>query len=430
MLDFDFKVLARKIVALLLSILFNSLKYMFYLSHPTDSHAISVACAGLHSTLFIWLNIWYISHLVKRPYISGRKSQTLGDPLNDADMLTSRIYIWSSMLLALSSVMEGTMAEGTSKGVIMNFLCGVILVTLIWPQRLLFLGLKDTLYELFGRNGGTDVEIFGASGVTAADNSAVLQRSTNLRKVSVIGEEATKIVEKMTKVRDVHVLFALQRELLARGDLSVAERKRWTAATQDESYTSYTKLISFFYACRCKPPGLEHIGGSRLERLASRLVLLLLGVGGVALTIYSAHSIVSSVVSKIVVVDYDDDIVGPGVDDTPPPMVLLEDRGPKLEYVCVGTAVLSAVLSEVARVRWTRALDDTARETSTSSSSSSSRNDAAPVGVGGNGSTETKQHHGAIELGTLPPPSPVTTSSGDNIGGYVANPMKNGTPKL
>ena len=312
MSDFDLKVLARKIVAFLLSILFGSLKYYFTLLSPPQAHAVTVACAGLQSTLFIWLNVWYISHLVKRPYISGRKSQTLGDPLNDADMLTTRVFIWSSTMLALSSVFRGQQEGGSEKvnAAIMNVLCGVILVALIWPQRLLFLGLRQSINELWTREERSDED------------------------------EETKLVLQMMKAKGALELFALQRELLKRNDLSAIERARWTSkaaagasgSSQEESGTRSDNCSR----CNKWSACLESLNEHRAGRVALRILRLLVGGAAVASTVWAAIAVLKF-----------------GVVGSP---------DARSQYVWVSTAVLSAVLSEVLRMRWKKSWNKTALE--------------------------------------------------------------------
>ena len=268
-----------------------------------QAHDVTVACAGLQSTLFIWLNVWYISHLVKRPYISGRNSQTFGDPLNDADMLTTRVFVWSSTLLALSSAF-GVQQDGGSekaKAAIMNVLCGVILIALIWPQRLLFLGLRQSVQELWSR-----------------------ERS--------VEEEATKLVVQMMKAKSALEVFTLQRELLKRNDLSAIERARWTskvASSLEESGTQSNYCCRFNMWSACS----EKLGNNRAGRIALRILRLLVGGAVVAATVGTAYAALQC-----------------GVLSYP-------DAGS--QYVWVSTAVLSAVLSEVLRVRWNKAHEKT-----------------------------------------------------------------------
>ena len=318
MSDFDLTVLARKVVAFLLSILFGSLKYYFTLLRPQKNCAVTVACAGMQSSLFVWLNVWYIRRLVKRPYISGRRSHTIGDPLNDTDMLTTRVYIWSSAMLALSSVLNGQ-EEGNlsrSRATITNVLCGIIVIALVWPQRLLFLGLRQSLRELWARE-----RIDGQTAAAAAK-----------------GEVSSVLVEKMTKAMDASALFSLQKELLQRGDLSAVERSRWTAKMtthEEESDASASGFLrcGVWTTCRVQSRKLKK---HRAGRVFLRVFQLLVGAVVILATVGVAYAILQYGVVKR---------VNAGV-----------------EYACVCAATLSAVASEVLRVRWTRAYVKTALE--------------------------------------------------------------------
>ena len=322
MSDFDLTALARKIAAFLLSVIFGSLKYYFIIQSPAHTHAIIVACAGLQSTLFIWLNVWYISHLVKMPYISGRKCETIGDPLNDADMLTTRVYIWSSALLALSSVLEGQLSGGSEfKATIMNVLCGVILVALIWPQRLLFLGMRHSLNELWARERNDD-----AAGVatTKADGTGAEQSAKR--------DAASKLVEKMMRARNCYELFALERDMLKRNDLSAIERARWTSKAVSNQAESDATLRDFC-GCLRRPACLRKLKTHRAGRIALRIMRLLVGSTLLLLIVGSAYEALQ---------------------------IVVKSPGARSESVWVSVAVLSAVLSEALRVRWTRSYVKTA----------------------------------------------------------------------
>ena len=306
MSNFEFKVLARKVASVYISIFYKSLRYYFCsLITPSYCPSVTVACAGLQSTTFAWLNIWYMRHLVQRPYISGRKNKDLGDPLNDADMLTTRVYIWSSVLLAVSPVAGGN-GHFTHQALLMNVLCGAIVVALVWPQRLLFTGLKHSLRELASRKNGVDDGSTGSGERVAED-------------------EATMLVEKMMRVEDAPTLFALQQEMLKRSDLAEIERARWTPRGSDvggssvESARCFSTLLLYL---SMRITGLKtHLAGRIVLRLSRLLV-------GSAVT-YG----VGWVVFK---------------------MSFVAVRYPETAFVWVCVAVLSAVVSEMLRVRWIR----------------------------------------------------------------------------
>ncbi|GMH54270.1 hypothetical protein TrLO_g6406 [Triparma laevis f. longispina] len=57
-------------------------------------------------------NLWYMQYLLRRPYASHRPSSKLGDPMNDAEMLTTRTVSLAAAIFSL----RDTLATNTASG--------------------------------------------------------------------------------------------------------------------------------------------------------------------------------------------------------------------------------------------------------------------------------------------------------------------------
>ena len=314
-------------------------------------------------------------------------------------MLTTRVYIWSSALLALTSVLDAREMSEIAKDAIKNTLCVVIVLGLVWPQRLLFVGLRRAIVELWSQR-----TISETGSATGSDKTFVRgdSRSTNsLPAVPTPGDDETTLIEKMIKSKDTRELFALQREMLLRDDLPAIERARWTskAASPPIASKSNLRVIRRLSVC------LEKLRRYRACRIVLRFgrllmfgctfILMIVGafmsslaflgqnnssswkyylafpamylltlcmyfqrpsrlgafkrsrrfMRGIMQLCLGGFTFFLAGTTAIVLVNAV--VLSPGTDS---------------EYVWVSTSVLSAVLSEVLRVRWTNAYDKATTE--------------------------------------------------------------------
>ena len=63
---------------------------------------------GLRACIFVAINLHYLWHLLKRPYLSHPHSKRIGDPLNDAEIFTTRALNWAAAWVALQAVADGS----------------------------------------------------------------------------------------------------------------------------------------------------------------------------------------------------------------------------------------------------------------------------------------------------------------------------------
>ena len=89
--------------------------------------------------VFVGANFIYVPHLLRRPYVSLRKSGRMGDPLNDAELLTTRTMSWAAAILTIREVVFRNHEWGNW---VMDAFGVVVLVALMYSQYPLFYGLS------------------------------------------------------------------------------------------------------------------------------------------------------------------------------------------------------------------------------------------------------------------------------------------------
>ena len=99
---------------------------------------------GASSCVLVLVNLWYLPYLLRRPYISHRPSKKYGDPLNDAELFTTRTVSWSAALLALRTGVARKLSIEKLRWT-MDVFCGLVLVVLVYSQYPLFYGLDAAL---------------------------------------------------------------------------------------------------------------------------------------------------------------------------------------------------------------------------------------------------------------------------------------------
>ena len=63
---------------------------------------------GLRACSFVAINLHYLKYLLKRPYVSHPPSKRIGDPLNDAEIFTTRALNWAAAWVALQAAADGS----------------------------------------------------------------------------------------------------------------------------------------------------------------------------------------------------------------------------------------------------------------------------------------------------------------------------------
>ncbi|GMH82663.1 hypothetical protein TL16_g09335 [Triparma laevis f. inornata] len=79
-----------------------------------NDYLLNLACVrtAASSTVLVATNLWYMRLLLKRPYASHRPSSKFGDPMNEAELLTTRTISLAAALLSL----RDTLAMSTVTG--------------------------------------------------------------------------------------------------------------------------------------------------------------------------------------------------------------------------------------------------------------------------------------------------------------------------
>ncbi|GMI19287.1 hypothetical protein TeGR_g10686, partial [Tetraparma gracilis] len=99
-------------------------------------------------SIFICVNIGYSRHLLRRPYTSHRMSAQMGDPMNDCELLLTRVTCWAAALLTLrESLLEGVGWPGWS----MDLFCAAVVAGVVASQLPLFHGVVDDVRESLSR---------------------------------------------------------------------------------------------------------------------------------------------------------------------------------------------------------------------------------------------------------------------------------------
>ena len=100
---------------------------------------VVVFSQSFFSTVFIATNLIYTRHLLRRPYISHRRSRRMGDPLNDSELLTIRTMSWAASILTMREAVlqdwEWSQWTADAFGI-------VVLAALTYSQLPLFYGLS------------------------------------------------------------------------------------------------------------------------------------------------------------------------------------------------------------------------------------------------------------------------------------------------
>ena len=100
--------------------------------------------------MFVAANCMYVPYLLHRPYVSLRRSGRMGDPLNDAELLTIRAMSWAAAILTIREVLFrnyewwGELRTEWGNWVMDGFGV-VVLFALAYSQLPLFYGLSSDM---------------------------------------------------------------------------------------------------------------------------------------------------------------------------------------------------------------------------------------------------------------------------------------------
>ena len=202
----------------------------FSIPSVENYRGIALSAASLQSILFVGVQTWYMSHLVKRPYISTRSSSHYGDPMNSADMITTRALSYSAVLL--SSVAAVDYFESEYVTAWSNCVAVFLLVFLVLPQYKLFRSLR-LLLESAAR-GKMD------------EGEKEREMESRSRTNSAFESSTGATIDRMMETKFPTELFRLESELLNDPTLTDGEKLRWEIPkleTDEKAATSWRRVL-------------------------------------------------------------------------------------------------------------------------------------------------------------------------------------------
>ena len=202
----------------------------FSIPSVENYRGIALSAASLQSILFVGVQTWYMSHLVKRPYISTRSSSHYGDPMNSADMITTRALSYSAVLL--SSVAAVDYLESEYVTAWSNCVAVFLLVFLVLPQYKLFRSLR-LLLESAAR-GKMD------------EGEKEREMESRSRTNSAFESSTGATIDRMMETKFPTELFRLESELLNDPTLTDGEKLRWEIPkleTDEKAATSWRRVL-------------------------------------------------------------------------------------------------------------------------------------------------------------------------------------------
>mmetsp|Transcript_19568 Transcript_19568/g.40570 ORF Transcript_19568/g.40570 Transcript_19568/m.40570 type:complete len:302 (+) Transcript_19568:286-1191(+) len=104
------------------------------------------------SVAFLAINLWYMVHLLRRPYASPPPTPALGDPFNDAETLGIRVVSLGAVLIAAYGCLSELefskdWIEDPNNSWVLDLICAGVLVALVYSQLKLFKGIWANFFS-------------------------------------------------------------------------------------------------------------------------------------------------------------------------------------------------------------------------------------------------------------------------------------------
>ena len=224
----------------------TGLPFTRYISDDANQSFGNSMLTATSSCLLICINLWYSRRLLRRPYVSHRPSKQIGDPMNDAEILTTRAISWSLALLTLRDGLAGWNASredssisDENSGWVMDGFGGCVLVALIASQRPLFRGAFDDVRENSIGVGISDrfrrtFSLERTSSLAASFEGRATSQSASKQRHSGISDLGSgSQIEMMMQSESYRKILWMQ----TRMRLNIVpkdERERWVWSTDDE----------------------------------------------------------------------------------------------------------------------------------------------------------------------------------------------------
>ncbi|GMI18616.1 hypothetical protein TrLO_g13444 [Triparma laevis f. longispina] len=203
-----------------------------------NKYLVNLACVrtAASSTFLVATNLWHMRFLLQRPYASHGPSSKFGDPMNEAELLTTRTISLAAALLSLrdtlatSTVTGEAFAHGfTTNNWMMDVFCALVLFFVVRANIRLFAGLD------------VDLRISASTILSSVRSSSTRDSAPSMIRPS---EEETRSrghtgaseivffqIDQMLCEESYRRIIMLQKELRI-DEMHEAERNRWTEIEQ------------------------------------------------------------------------------------------------------------------------------------------------------------------------------------------------------
>jgi len=212
----------------------------------------NLACVrtAASSAVIVAVNLWYVRHLLRRPYISHRASSKIGDPMNDAEILMTRSVSMAAALLSIRDTLATRTASGEStaywfkKNVwFMDVFCILVLIAVVHSNLRLFSGvdqdIRRTVSRLLSKVRSSSMR---DSDMTSSEEDEAQARD---RAHTGVNESVYGQIEKMILDESHRQIIKLQSELHVE-TMPAEEASRWSY--NEERSSKWTGCRRFFGA--------------------------------------------------------------------------------------------------------------------------------------------------------------------------------------
>jgi hypothetical protein len=219
--NFESKVIRHRVLCFVLPCLCKtatSLNVVTYAMEANNRYVPNVLLIGacFEALCFVLLNSLYLRQQLKRPYISPRLDTVHGDPLNNAEILTTRVISWGATLFCLRRVLAEKLNYELEW--LVPCLAAALILALAFSQRSLFRGLVDTRSAL---------GCLGGERSSASDDDAITRGNSPTIGNTELGDiGASRKIEEMLDCCDTIEMWRLQKSLEG-PHLVDSEKPRW-----------------------------------------------------------------------------------------------------------------------------------------------------------------------------------------------------------
>jgi hypothetical protein len=175
----------------------------------------------------VMVNATFAATLLDRPYVSFRRSKRIGDPSNDAELLTTRVLSWGSAALAFKVALTAETDSIHAKWV-MDVICAGVVIGLLVSQRPLFQGAVDVIRDAALSRSSS----FGGVGrSSSAELSAADEKSK--RHSGVTDASSGSEIAAMMECDSFREILYHQSKISV-GSMEEAEKLRWAPEVDAE----------------------------------------------------------------------------------------------------------------------------------------------------------------------------------------------------